>query len=94
MQTTTWETDEDLSPQIIVQPLPTIAEVVVLDERMVEFRLESPTAIFLNAVADAVPIVPEDIWTSIEDAPMATDLSVLVGSGPYRLTSYGAARHR
>lgn len=79
---------QDLSPQIIVQPLPTIAEVVAVDERTVEFRLESPTAIFLDAVADAVPIVPEHIWSSIEDAPTATDLAVLVGSGPYRLTSY------
>jgi len=46
---------------------------------------------FLESVAAAVPVIPKHVWERIEDPPRAQDLPVLVGSGPYRLTSFSRA---
>jgi peptide/nickel transport system substrate-binding protein len=56
----------------------------------VEIELVIPAVTFLGSVAGSVPIIPKHIWQSIKNAPQAQDLAVLVGSGPYRLTSYNA----
>lgn len=81
--------DQTLSPQIIVQPLPGIEEVVAVDDLTVEFRLATPLAEFFGlGGVGSILIVPEHIWSDIPDAGMATDPAVLVGSGPYRLDSY------
>jgi len=53
----------------------------------VEVALDRPAVTFAEAVAGALPIIPQHIWSSIVDAPQAQDLKVLVGSGPYRLKS-------
>ncbi|MDP8930541.1 MAG: ABC transporter substrate-binding protein [Actinomycetota bacterium] len=80
---------QQLSPTVIVQPVPDIAEVRATDERTVQFRLRNPVATFLQfGGAGAVPIVPRHIWSSIQDAAKASDPQLLVGSGPYRLESY------
>ncbi len=80
---------QTLSPQVIVQPIPEIAEVVVLDERTVEFRLDNPAVTFLQfGAAGAVPIVPRHVWSSVGDAAMARDRALLVGTGPFILESY------
>ena len=78
-----------LSQQIIVEPVPDIAEVRATGPRTVEFRLNAPVATFLQfGGAGAVPIVPKHIWSGIDNASMASDTQLLVGSGPYRLESY------
>ncbi len=82
--------EQTLSPQVIVQPLPTIVSVSATGERTVEFELESPTAIFLEAAANAVPIVPRHVWSTVANASEASDPAVLVGSGPYTLESYAS----
>jgi peptide/nickel transport system substrate-binding protein len=81
---------QTLSPQVIVQPAQQggVAEVVATGGQIVEIRLDAPDATFLEFVAAAVPIVPRHIWEPIDNASMATDPAVLVGSGPYRLQSY------
>jgi peptide/nickel transport system substrate-binding protein len=80
---------QTISPLVIVQPIPEITEVVVIDERTVEFRLESPAVTFLQfGGAGAVPIVPRHIWSGIADAGMERNLDTLVGTGPYTLESY------
>jgi len=80
---------QTISPQVIVQPLPEIEEVVAGDDGTVEFRLASPLATFLEfGGVGSVPIVPRHIWSGIADAAMERDLAVLVGTGPYRLESY------
>ena len=81
---------QTLSPQVIVQPSQQggVAEVVATGGQSVEFRLDRPDATFLEFVAAAVPIVPRHVWEPIDNAPMATDPAVLVGSGAYRLESY------
>ncbi|MDP9420764.1 MAG: ABC transporter substrate-binding protein [Actinomycetota bacterium] len=78
-----------ISPQVIAQPLPEIAEVRATGERTVEFRLATPLAPFLGfGGVGSILIVPRHVWSSIPDAAAATDAAVLVGSGPYRLESY------
>ncbi len=81
--------DQTVNPQVIIQPLPDIEDVVAVDERTVEFRLPTPLAEFLGfGGVGSILIVPEHIWSEVPDANMASDLEVLVGSGPYRLDSY------
>ncbi|MDP8960926.1 MAG: ABC transporter substrate-binding protein, partial [Actinomycetota bacterium] len=80
---------QTISPQVITQPLPDIADVRATGPRMVEFRLAQPLADFFGfGGVGSVPIVPKHIWSSIPDAATQTDPAVLVGSGPYRLESY------
>ncbi len=82
---------QTISPQVIIQPLPEIEEVIALDPLTVEFRLSSPLATFFEfGGVGSVLIVPQHIWSSVENAGMESDLSVLVGSGPYRLESYSS----
>lgn len=81
--------NQQISPQVIAQPLPQIEEVRPTGERTVEFRLATPLAPFLGfGGVGSIPIVPKHIWSSVENAAMETDPAVLVGSGPYRLESY------
>lgn len=83
------ENREEISPTVIITPVPDIEEVRATDERTVVFRLRNPVATFLQfAGAGAVPIVPRHIWSEIDDPARESDLGVLVGSGPYRLEAY------
>lgn len=80
---------DQISPQVIITPVPDIEEVRATDRRTVEFNLSNPVATFLQfGGAGAVPIVPRHIWSAIDDPARERDLAVLVGSGPYRLKSY------
>ncbi|MGI9119519.1 MAG: ABC transporter substrate-binding protein [Acidimicrobiales bacterium] len=80
---------QTISPQVIIQPLPEIQEVLATGERTVEFRLATPLAPFFGfGGVGSVPIVPRHIWSSIPDAAKERDPAALVGSGPYRLESY------
>ncbi|MEJ7845486.1 MAG: ABC transporter substrate-binding protein [Acidimicrobiales bacterium] len=81
--------EQTISPQVIMQPLPGIEEVVAVDDLTVEFRLATPLAAFYGlGGAGSILIVPEHIWSAVPEAATATDPAVLVGSGPYRLESY------
>ncbi len=81
--------NQTVPPQVIVQPLPEIQEVVATGDHTVEFRLSNPLATFFGfSGVGSVLIVPEHIWSTIPNAAQAGDPAVLVGSGPYRLESY------
>ncbi len=81
--------NQTISPQVIIQPLPEISEVVAVDDRTVEFRLATTLAPFFEfGGVGSVLIVPEHVWSAIPNAGRATDPAVLIGSGPYRLESY------
>jgi len=85
------EKEGDLSPEVIVQPVPQIADVRARDRLTVEFGLDSPVATFLQfGGAGAVPIVPRHVWSQIQNPARETNPEVLIGSGPYRLESYSA----
>lgn len=78
---------QTLSPQLFVRPQG-VSSVTATGSHGVDIRLSSPIVTFEQSVAGALPIVPKHIWSSIPDAFRAQDPKVLVGSGPYRLTSY------
>jgi len=80
---------EEISPQVIITPVPQIEEVRATDRRTVVFRLSTPVATFEQfGGAGAVPIVPRHVWSAIPDPARQSDPQVLVGSGPYRLEAY------
>ncbi|HVE46148.1 MAG TPA: ABC transporter substrate-binding protein [Acidimicrobiales bacterium] len=77
-----------LGPLVVVQPYG-IAKVESLTPQRVEIHIERPDVTFAGSLAAAVPIAPRHVWSVIDDPAAAQDTKVLVGSGPYRLTSYG-----
>lgn len=78
---------QPLGPLLVAQPFG-VAEARAVDPGVVEIHLELPAVTFIEQVAGAVPIIPQHIWSSIEDGPRAQELEVLVGSGPYRVESF------
>lgn len=68
-------------------PLEPITEVDTPDERTVVLTLSEPRASFArNPLAD-LPIIPEHVWSGIDDPDAVTE-DLPIGSGPYRLTEY------
>ncbi len=78
-----------IPPQVIAQPLPEIEGVNATGDHTVEFRLRAPLATFFGfGGVGSVHIVPEHVWSGVQNPAMASDPALLVGSGPYRLESY------
>lgn len=75
---------------VVIQPPQGIAKVTAPDPRTVQITLERPAVTFLEQVAGAVLIVPRHIWSAIGDPASAQDVKVLVGSGPYQVSSFDA----
>jgi peptide/nickel transport system substrate-binding protein len=75
---------------VIIQPPQGIAKVTAPDPRTVQITLDGPAVTFPEQVAGAVLIVPRHIWSGIGDPTSSQDLKILVGSGPYRVTSFDA----
>ena len=84
-----YEAQESLSPPVLVQPPQGIAKVSAPGPTTVEIVLEQPLVTFAEQVAGALPIIPRHIWESVDDPGAELDPKVLVGTGPYRLESYG-----
>ena len=80
---------QPLGPLIVAKPLG-VKGARATGPLTVDVHLKTPTVTFLDSVAGAVPIIPKHVWASIDDAPKAQDRKVLVGSGPYRLSSFSA----
>lgn len=81
--------EHTISPAVIIQPLPQIEEVEAIDDHTVEFQLSSPLAPFFDfGGVGSVPIVPQHIWADVDDPTQASDLDLLVGTGPYELQEY------
>ena len=80
---------EQLTSPVVVARPEGVREARVTGPRTVEIELDEPAVTFPERVAGALPIVPEHIWSSVADATAAQDTAVLVGTGPYRLASYG-----
>ncbi len=80
--------EKTLPPFVIAQPRG-VAGAQATDERTVQIQLAAPIGTFPEFVAGAVPIVPRHVWEPIADPARATRPDVLIGSGPYRLESFG-----
>ncbi len=65
-----------------------IARVEAKDDRTVVFHLRAPYAPFLTRVAGSIPIIPEHIWKDMSDPRAASDLKVVMGSGPFAIGTF------
>lgn len=79
---------QTLPPPVIIQPPQGIDKVRATGPATVEITLTSPAVTFPEQVAGAVPIIPKHVWSGIKDPAAVDDKKRLIGSGPYRLTSY------
>lgn len=79
--------EQTLGPLLVAQPFGVKGSTVRAPD-VIEVHLRQPVVTFLDAVAGAVPIIPRHVWADIDDPPRAQEQSVLVGTGPYRLTSF------
>ena len=65
-----------------------IKEVKVVDPRHIEITLTTPYAPFLEGVAGGLVIIPKHIWSAVTDPKKFTAPEAVIGTGPYKLTSY------
>lgn len=65
--------------------LESITSVEAVDETTVRFELETVSAAFEENVLRSLMIVPEHIWSEVDDPARFRGEEALVGSGPYRL---------
>ena len=65
-----------------------INAVEVKDEATVVFHLDKPYSPFVEEVMGIVPIIPEHIWSNVEDPKSFREDGAVVGTGPYILKSY------
>ena len=79
--------DAHPSPLIIAQPLG-VSSAEVTGPLTVQLHLAHPSVTFEKAVAGAMPIFPKHIWSAVSNPNAASDPKLLVGTGPYRMTSY------
>ncbi|HJV09646.1 MAG TPA: ABC transporter substrate-binding protein [Acidimicrobiales bacterium] len=81
-----YHTTRQFTPLLIGQPRPGV-DVRVTGERSVEFRLKVPEATFLQQTLGTMPIVPEHIWSTVNDPMTVFDERAFVGCGAYTLAS-------
>ena len=81
-----YTTARQFTPLLIGVPRPG-AEVRVTGERSVEFHLDAPEATFLQLTLGTMPIVPEHIYSTINDPQAVFDDRAFIGCGAYTLDS-------
>ncbi|MEO1290308.1 MAG: ABC transporter substrate-binding protein, partial [Chloroflexota bacterium] len=66
-----------------------IESATVTDTYTLDLQLTAPTPSLELGVFSDVPILPEHVWSEIENpAEESSDISLNIGSGPYRLVEY------
>lgn len=66
---------------------PTFVSADVIDDLTVELNFADPIATFTLVPGGDMPILPEHIWSSVED-PTADATTLPIGTGPFRMTEY------
>ena len=67
-------------------------QVVATGPRAVEFRLPRPDVTFLQQTLGTMPIVPQHVWSKIDDPMAVSDPKLLISTGPYTLASRDEAQ--
>ncbi|MHB1416668.1 MAG: ABC transporter substrate-binding protein [Chloroflexota bacterium] len=62
-----------------------LQEATAPDERTAKITLKGPYAPFLSGVAAQIPILPEHMWSTVEDPLKFTAKEAFIGSGAYSL---------
>ena len=65
-----------------------IKSIETVNENSVKIYLNKPYAPFLNYIAGTMPILPEHIWTKIQEPLQYQEKDALIGTGPYKLMDY------
>ena len=65
-----------------------VKSVDAIDEYTVKITTNSPYAPFLRNIAGTVPIIPEHIWSKVQDPLSFTGAEAVIGSGPFTLEEY------
>jgi len=68
-----------------------LKEVAVDGPNAVVIRLNKPTAVFEEDVAERLFIIPRHIWSTVADPAKFRGPTALIGSGPYKLESQDEA---
>ena len=68
-----------------------VREVRALDDTTVQVDLRRPVLSFLDQPLSDVPIIPRHLWSDLPSGQVAPE-GLPVGSGPYRMASYGPGR--
>lgn len=66
---------------------PSFQSATVVDDLTVELTFADPVATFTLLPGGDMPILPEHIWSSIED-PAADATTLPIGTGPFRMVEY------
>ena len=82
---------QPFTPLLIGVPRPDV-EVRATADRTVEFRLARPDATFLQRTLGTMPIVPEHVWSNVEDPQSVNDPKMLVSTGAYTLAARDEAQ--
>lgn len=76
-------------------PLQRVASVEVVDGGAgVAIRMTEPTAGLLTDLFGSVPIIPEHIWSSVEDPAQKLDAEAVIGSSLFVLSEYSKEEGR
>ena len=68
--------------------LSVIEDVKKLDDKKVEINLKEPVGAFLNSYAGVIQILPEHIWSEVDNPAEYSEEDAVVGTGPYILKDY------
>ena len=79
--------EADLPPTVLFRPS-FVDRAVATGPRLVEVRLTKPARPFAAEVAGRFPIFPKHVWESVAEPLDVIDPKLLVGSGPYKMTSF------
>jgi len=74
-------------PPISAYDLSSVSEIEVIDKQTIAFTLAQPMAPFLDEIA-SVRIIPEHIWSDVDDPNTFDTSEAVIGTGPYTLEEY------
>lgn len=63
-------------------------KVTATGPQEVEIVLPAANVTFESLTLATLPIIPEHVWSTITDPAKVTDTAMLIGTGPYTLTTY------
>ncbi|MGF7184221.1 peptide/nickel transport system substrate-binding protein [Desulfitispora alkaliphila] len=75
-------------PYTFVSDIESVDRAEVISDREVIVYLKEPSAPFLNNVAATVPMLPEHIWSSVDNPMEFSEPEAVMGTGPFILRDY------
>lgn len=80
-----------LPPSAILSRPLSVKDMRAVSDSVVEMTMDGTYAPFLGRDAAAILIVPEHIWSGVQNPMTYQSPDALIGSGPYQLTSHSAS---